>query len=192
MTRRLAIGAALLIALWVLLFLRFGADRTPGPPRDTHAAASPRSDDAVARPRPSAPVAAAPPPAAPSPAATTPAAPDPPDPPPPRDWQPPNPLGRIAVFKRAYAEAPRDAQAAAAEARIRTLFGTEQVPRELLISANCRKTICRIRVLWNKQRGLGYAKFLMAAGVLISEAAVEPQGTPDRAGNLEVDVYIRR
>jgi len=185
MKGRLAIGVAALLALWALLFLRVSRDRMTGPSTSGSAESVSRSvpveSPAAARAQPPQAPAAVPP--------TVPAAPQAPQA---RELPPPIALGKVEAFKRAHARQPRDAQAAAAEAQIETLFGTELVPRELLVAATCRKTVCRIRVRWSKQRALAYGHFLMAAGVKVRETAVEPLGVPDRTGNLEIDVYVLR
>ena len=107
---------------------------------------------------------------------------------------PPVAEGPTDVLQHAFETQPRDALwAKDAEARIAGLFGTADVPAEMLQSATCRKAVCRVEVRWTRERAPAFVSVFQAAKLGFGSAAgVLPQGTTDDEGHQQVDLYLSR
>jgi hypothetical protein len=107
--------------------------------------------------------------------------------------KPPKSSGAVDVLKRAYAQESSDASSREIEQQIRSLFGAEYLPIEMLRSITCRKTVCKISVYWTKDNPLSYMVLVMKVGYQQSDVfAIESASEPDREGRLPVDVYVIR
>ena len=111
----------------------------------------------------------------------------------PGEVPPPSAEGPLDELAAAYAREPRDAEAPAHEARIRALFGTKEVPADMLRNASCRKSVCKVGVQWSVANQHAYMIALM--GMINSfdhRIAWRPAGPPDRDGRHPIDVYVAR
>lgn len=107
---------------------------------------------------------------------------------------PPVASGQVEVYKRAFETQPRDALwAADTETRLRALFGSDELPKEMLHQAACRKAVCRVEIVWSEELADSYALFEKAVlDTFGGELAVDPQGTPDEETKLQVNLYLPR
>ncbi len=73
-----------------------------------------------------------------------------------------NPTG---VLVQAYESEPRDALwAEGKEKEIREVLSDEQLPDDLLRSASCRTTVCKIEMVWDKSKGANYTPLTKLVG----------------------------
>lgn len=107
---------------------------------------------------------------------------------------PPVASGPTVVLKRAFDTQPRDPLwAADTETRIRALFGTPELPKAMLKSATCRKAVCKVELQWSDENAAAYNILQKAVlDTFAGELGVEPYGTPDAKGLLQVDLYLPR
>jgi hypothetical protein len=116
-----------------------------------------------------------------------------PDPPAPADAPPPSPEGPLQELGSAYDRESRDPKSAPAEARIRALFGTPEVPADMLRDVSCHETVCKVGVYWSVEQQNAYMIALMG---MINDfgdrIAWRPDGAPDRAGRHPMDVFVVR
>jgi hypothetical protein len=110
------------------------------------------------------------------------------------DPTPPTPSGPAEALKQAYDQQPRDPLwAADAEGKISALFGTDEVPGDLLRSASCRKAVCRVELRWTTAHATAYVNAYEAAQQLLGgEVGVEPVGAPSDKGEQLVNLYLTR
>jgi hypothetical protein len=106
---------------------------------------------------------------------------------------PPSAVGPTLVFKQAFDTQPRDPLwAADTEARLRALF-REDVPADLLQSASCRKAVCRLELRWTVAHATAYVSVYETMHKEFGdELGVEPVGSPDDHGQLQVNLYLAR
>jgi hypothetical protein len=102
--------------------------------------------------------------------------------------------GPTEVLKHAFETQPRDALwAKDAEARITSLFGTADVPADMLQAASCRKAVCRVEVHWTRERAPAFVSVFQAAKQSFGSAVgILPVGTLDAEGQQQVDLYLSR
>ena len=107
---------------------------------------------------------------------------------------PPVAAGPTMILKRAFDTQPRDPLwAADTETRIRALFGTPELPRDMLKSATCRKAVCKVEVEWSDENAAAYNILQKAVlDAFAGNLGVEPYGAPDAKGLLKVDLYLPR
>ena len=107
---------------------------------------------------------------------------------------PPVAEGPTEVLKHAFDTQPRDALwAKDAEARITSLFGTADVPAEMLQAATCRKAVCRVELHWTRERAPAFVSVFQTAKQSFGSAVgVLPVGTLDDKGQQQVDLYLSR
>ena len=110
------------------------------------------------------------------------------------DPTPPTSSGPAEALKQAYDQQPRDPLwAADAEGKISALFGTDEVPGDLLRSASCRKAVCRVELRWTTAHATAYVNAYEAAQQLLGgEVGVEPVGAPSDKGEQLVNLYLTR
>jgi hypothetical protein len=110
------------------------------------------------------------------------------------DVPPPVAEGPTEVLKHAFDTQPRDALwAKDAEARIAGMFGTTDVPAEMLQTATCRKAVCRVEVRWTRDRAPAFVSVFQAAKQGFGSAVgILPVGTLDEDGHQQVDLYLAR
>jgi hypothetical protein len=112
-------------------------------------------------------------------------------PPPPK---PPGMAGPIDVLKHAYETQARDALwATDTEKRIGAMFGTKDVPAEMLTGASCRTAVCRIELRWtaaDAQAFLGVHEHLSREFGEIGMQPIAP--ADDESDQHRVDLYLAR
>lgn len=110
------------------------------------------------------------------------------------DVPPPVAEGPTEVLKKAFDTQPRDALwAKDAEARIGGLFGTADVPAEMLQSATCGKAVCRVEVRWTREHAPAFVSVFQAAKLGFGATlGILPVGTLDENGHQQVDLYLSR
>jgi hypothetical protein len=107
--------------------------------------------------------------------------------------RPPVKTGPLEELKRAYNTESADARSRDIEQQIRTLFGAEYIPVEMLRSISCRKTVCKVSVYWTKDNPLSYMALAIKVGYQQSQIiAIESRSEPDREGRLPVEFYVLR
>jgi hypothetical protein len=197
--RGLIVGAVVLVAivLWILASdkptleepLPVGpsaalpeSQRVPGPVAEQ--AAQPPTTEAQVERKPD-------PQAAPASPAQAPAAPEQPEEPAPVPR--PEPSGPIAEMKKAFEDEPRDSAAQAVESRIEAEFRKNDIAPGLLKSVLCRKSVCKVEVLWTPERALAFmSAFTRLSTEFQSDIAMDPRDPADARQPLQVDVYLPR
>jgi len=108
--------------------------------------------------------------------------------------EPPTSSGPVAVLRQAFERQPRDALwASDTEHKLRGLFGTTDVPAELLSETSCRSSVCRVDMKWTPEQATAYVGVYEASTRLSgTELAVEPVGEADEHGALPVHLYLTR
>jgi len=159
----------------------------PTPPLPTQAAAPPQPafeqsvrPSADEGPEHAAPAAA---PGAPGPGEET-------RPPP----KPPGMAGPIDVLKHAYETQARDALwASDTEKRIGAMFGTKEVPAEMLTAASCRTAVCRIELRWTTADAEAFLGVHERLSHDFSEIGIQPiPAAEDEPDQHRVDLYLAR
>jgi hypothetical protein len=112
-------------------------------------------------------------------------------PPPPK---PPEMAGPVDVLKHAYETQARDALwASDTEKRIAAMFGTKEVPAEMLTAASCRTAVCRVELRWTSadaQAFLGVHEHLSHD---FSNIGIQPMSAADdEPDHHRVDLYLAR
>jgi hypothetical protein len=130
-------------------------------------------------------------PAAPASPSQPPAAPQQPEDPAP--LPPPEPSGPIAELKKAFEKEPRDSAARLPEARIESEFIRSDITPGLLKSVLCRKSVCKVEVLWTPERAIAFmSAFTRLSADFEPDIALDPHGPADARQELQVDVYLPR
>jgi hypothetical protein len=107
--------------------------------------------------------------------------------------RPPARTGPLEELARAYNMESADASSRDSEQQIRTLFGAEYLPVEMLRSISCRKTVCKVSVYWTKDNPLSYMALAMKVVHQQSQViAIESAPESDREGRLPVEFYVLR
>lgn len=107
--------------------------------------------------------------------------------------RPPVKSGPLEELKRAFNRESADAGSRDTEQQIRTLFGAEYIPVEMLRSINCRKTVCKVSVYWTKDNPLSYMALAIKVGDQQSHIiAIESGPEPDHKGRLPVEFHVLR
>lgn len=131
--------------------------------------APPVSAPAVTQAEPVPVAKISPPVPAPEPPASAPAAADPSQPAQPERIPTPHPMsldqtkppeqsGPLTELKNQYASESRSADSSATEAKLRTLISeARNVPSELVQGISCRRSICKLDMLWTARRRIGFA-----------------------------------
>jgi hypothetical protein len=106
----------------------------------------------------------------------------------------PTASGPVNVLRQAFEKQPRDALwAGDTEHKLRSLFGTADVPAELLSDAACRSSVCRVDVKWTPQHATAYVGIYEASTRLSgAELGIEPVGEADEHGAQRVQLYVTR
>jgi hypothetical protein len=191
MNRSVGLGIAAVVLAGVMLWW-WGARQTA--PAELPAEA-PEEEPAAAEPVPEQPPAAeatAPGQVPAQAPAAEPAAPAEAPPPSVQPEPPSAPMGQVAALKGAFERDPVDPQAIEAERKLRALFGTAEVPLEMLERVRCRKRACKLELIWLPDEPFAF----MGAGMQIAtkihpEIAIEPR-KPDAKGVLRYDLYVPR
>lgn len=116
---------------------------------------------------------------------------------------PPSASGPVIELQKEFESGARDASSAALEERITSAFKLQHVAPELLDSAVCHGSTCRVRTRWTSARAGGFA---VAMTTLASQLSGEEGSAPlfDRNfglgqasernsnGERSIDVYFRR
>ena len=203
-TRALLVGAVLLTAvvLWVLALDQRPPrpvpnepqavgpsappapelQRNPGPVADR--ATQPGTSEGVQERKPEHQAA----PAAPSQASATPQQPEDVAPVP-----PPKASGPIAELKHEFETEPRDSAAQLPESRIESEFRKSDIPPGMLKSVLCRKSVCKVTVLWTPESAIAFmSAFTRLSADFEPNIALDPRRTSDAGQTLQVDVYLPR
>jgi hypothetical protein len=108
--------------------------------------------------------------------------------------KPPLASGPVTVLRQAFERQPRDALwADDTEHTLRGLFGTADVPAELLSKAACRSSVCRVDVKWSPAQATAYVGVFEASSRLSGhELGIEPVGEVDEDGSQHVQLYVTR
>jgi hypothetical protein len=113
-------------------------------------------------------------------------------------WPVPEMSGPVAEFKSQFEAEPTDSNAIAAESAIQTGFAGPAVHPALLDSVLCHTLVCRIRMRWTHERGIGFMAGLMHVVTdpldnlqFESNLAIDQPMEPNAAGERSVDVYVR-
>jgi hypothetical protein len=198
--RILLVAAVVLVglALWRLALDQHPVSEDPshGEPSAMPAAEPPRDPNAVERPTPpgtsdSKQDSKAVTQTAPASPSEAPAAPQQPEDPPPVPA--PQASGPIAELKQAFEKEPRDSAAQLPESRIQNEFKKSDIAPGMLKSVLCRKSVCKVEVLWTPERaGSFMAAFTRLSAEFEPDLALDPHGTPVAQQELQVDVYLPR
>lgn len=151
--------------------------------RDTRPSTTERAPDASAKPPAPAPLGAAPE----APVAT-------PESVPPGNSVAARPAGArpISSIRAAYESEPRDADAAAVEARIREIFAAQPDGAGVLREVHCTATVCKIDARWSRDMNKPYnAALLVVIKELSKEMSFEPGGAPEGL-IMPMSIYVRR
>jgi hypothetical protein len=129
--------------------------------------------------------------AAPTAPSQAPAAPQQPEDPAP--VPPPKASGPIAELKYAFETEPRDSAAQLPESRIESEFRKSDIPPGMLKSVLCRKSVCKVAVLWAPETGIAFmSAFTRLSADFEPDIALDPHGTAAAGQKLQVDVYLPR
>jgi hypothetical protein len=127
--------------------------------------------------------------AAPASPSQAPAAPQPEEP----TLPPPEASGPIAELKQAFEKEPRDSAARLPESRIESEFIRSDITPGLLKSVLCRKSVCKVEVLWTPERASAFMyAFTRLSADFEPNIALDPQGRAEGQQELQVDVYLPR
>jgi hypothetical protein len=175
---RAALGWCAAVALAIAL-LWFGFRARDAQPTPGVRAAGPSAEPPASVPVGAAPVQPAPPAAA----ATTSQSSNAPSAPGTR---------RLSTIRMAYEREPRDAGAAAAEARIREIFAAEPNADGVLREVHCTATVCKIDARWSRAMNKPYnAALLVVIKEFSKEMSFEPGGAPEGL-IMPMTIYVRR
>ncbi len=189
---KLAALGAVLLAIW---WLAVSSPEDPSEGEDFAAAGAPASP---ARESAQAPAAHAEQPKAEEaaePAAADPAAPTPT--PAPDRAKPtvnavlPQRQGPVDDLSNTFASESRGEGSAPEEARVKEAFVDPQIPKALLHSVECRRTVCRLELRWSPERDPGYVLGLTkAVGSFSAPLGVDDPGPADAQGQRPLTVYF--
>jgi hypothetical protein len=114
-----------------------------------------------------------------------------PPPPPPK---PPGIAGPVDVLKHAYETQARDALwASDTEKRIGAMFGTKEVPAEMLTALSCRTAVCRVELRWTPADAQAFAGVHEHLSHDFSEIGIQPIAPADgESDHHQVDLYLAR
>ena len=106
--------------------------------------------------------------------------------------KPPERQGPLSELQHQYASESRAAESSVAEANLRSLLNTPNVPAELVQAITCRRTICRIDTLWTPHRRLGFVVLLESLKQLYKQqVAVQPADGPAQDGTYATSLFLR-
>jgi hypothetical protein len=114
--------------------------------------------------------------------------------PPPPPAKPPSMAGPVDVLKHAYETQARDALwASDTEKRIGAMFGTKEVPAEMLTAASCRTAVCRIELRWTTADAAAFLGVHEHLSQDFSEIGIQPIAPADgESEHHQVDLYLAR
>lgn len=106
----------------------------------------------------------------------------------------PSAAGPVDALKHAYETQPRDALwASDTEARVGALFGSKEIPAEMLKNASCRRAVCRVKLNWSAETAPGFVALNQRiAPEFGPELAIAPIASHDGEDVREVDLYLLR
>ena len=106
---------------------------------------------------------------------------------------PPKRSGPVAELKQAFEDEPRDSAAHDPESRIESEFRRSDIAPGTLKSTLCRKSVCKVEVLWTPDRALSFmAAFTRLSVDFDSGIAIDPHDIAGSPQQLQVDVYLPR
>ena len=98
----------------------------------------------------------------------------------------------VSSIRKAYENEPRDADAAAAEARIRQIFAAQPDGSGVLREVHCTATVCKIDARWSREMNKPYnAALLVVIKEFSKEISFEPGGAPEGL-IMPMTIYVRR
>lgn len=108
--------------------------------------------------------------------------------------KPPSMAGPIDVLKHAYETQARDALwASDTEKRIGALFGTKEVPAEMLTAASCRTAVCRVELRWTPADAAAFLGVHEHLSRDFGEIGIQPIAPADgESEHHQVDLYLAR
>lgn len=114
--------------------------------------------------------------------------------------EPPERSGPVDDYKQKFASEPRASGGARLEATIEAQFRRPEVPADVLKSAICRTTVCRIETRWSPDSAQGFLSAVMrlvmdpsgTPTAFAQEVAIEPEGEPGPDGRRAINVYVKR
>ena len=108
--------------------------------------------------------------------------------------KPPGASGPIDVLKHAYETQARDALwASDTEKRIGAMFGTKEVPAEMLTGASCRTAVCRIELRWTPADAQAFTGVHEHLSRDFGEIGIQPIAPADgESEHHRVDLYLAR
>jgi len=187
-----ALGAVLLAIWWLAVstpedpsegedFAAAGAPASPTPTEPAQAPAAhaeqPKTEEAAEPPG--------------TPAATAPITPAPDRAKPTVNAVLPQRQGPVDDLSNTFASESRGEGSAPEEARVKEAFVDPQIPKSLLHSVECRRTVCRLELRWSPERDPGYVLGLTkAVGSFSAPLGVEEPGAADAQGQRPLTVYF--
>jgi len=114
----------------------------------------------------------------------------PPAPPP----KPPALAGPVDVLKHAYETQARDALwASDTEKRVGAMFGTKEVPADMLTAVSCRTAVCRLELRWTTADAQAFVGVHERLSHDFSEVGIQPIAPADgESDHHQVDLYLAR
>ncbi|HKU38499.1 MAG TPA: hypothetical protein VJR89_10140, partial [Polyangiales bacterium] len=95
----------------------------------------------------------------------------------------------LATIRQDYEREQRDADAPAAEQRIRTIYGVDS---GILRDVRCSESVCKLEARWSRHWNEAYnAALLEIIAAFSRDLTLEPGGPPDGT-SLPVTIYVRR
>jgi hypothetical protein len=105
----------------------------------------------------------------------------------------PERMGPVEELKAAYESDARDAEAGAAEQRIREQFSAVEGAPDLLRKVTCVKSVCKLELRWTPAHKEAYMGGMMSIVSRFSQKlAAEPVGEDDGQAVRPIDVYVSR
>jgi hypothetical protein len=99
--------------------------------------------------------------------------------------------GPVDELSNTFASESRGEGSAPEEARVKEAFVDPQIPKALLHSVECRRSVCRLELRWSPERDPGYVLGLTkAVGSFSSPLGVEDPGPADAQGQRPLTVYF--
>jgi hypothetical protein len=116
---------------------------------------------------------------------------------------PPSASGPLIELQREFESTARDASSSALEAQIASAFKLQHVAPELLVSAVCHGSTCRVRTRWTAARAGGFTVAMTTLAVKLSgdegsaplfdrNFALGQASERNSNGERSIDVYFRR
>lgn len=99
------------------------------------------------------------------------------------------PLSKIRID---YESEPRDAGAAAAEARIRAIFAAAPGAEGSLQQVSCTVSVCKIDARWSRELNRGYNAALVEVVKQFSKEMSFESGGPPEGMVMPMTIYVRR